>query len=373
MAEARTQAITGKVQPRALVIGRTTSTARTREQRIEQFARERDVPFLARTQHVFKLCAQPARVLRRHVCGLAAERALDQLDRLVEPRMPCGRPIVALNRRIAAQLEFEPPAARRVVGCDAMHFERADFGQRRGELHRRFACVAARLRIDDRRDRRQPHEIAAVEVDEIAGLILRLGHRRHEVETHRLSELQRERAIVEPDLAALFRTARQQADAARGRIGRTVIEHEEIAARGAAADTRRMPGACEPVRNCAARDGHIRMRVVQHVERCAAPRAERLRETARERACAEHAAVEQQRVGQRTFRMTVQERGDVPRDGRVARIRQPEFDDRRAHGAAARRLRPAERTRRRRSARLPRASARPNARRRRACCPRRAA
>ena len=77
------------------------------------------------------------------------------------------------------------------------------------------------------------------------------------------------------------------------------------------------------------------MRVVQHVERRTAPRAERLRETAGERARAEHAAVEQQRVGQRAFHMTIQERGDVPRDGRVARIGQPEFDDR---GARARQL-----------------------------------
>ncbi|MDR8998881.1 hypothetical protein FEP67_05030 [Burkholderia multivorans] len=329
MTEPRPHAIAGEIEPCPFVIGRAPASARPREQCVEQLARERDVPFFARTKYLFKLRTQPSRILRRHVRRAAAERAVDQFERLVDTRMPRRRGAVLLCRRVAAQLEFEAPAARGIVGRDAVHFKRADFGQRRGQLHRRLARAAVGLPVDDGRDRRQPHEVAAVEIDEIARPVRGIGNCRHQVKAHRLPELQRERTILQPDLAALFRTARQQAHAARPPVGRAVVEHEEIAARRAAADARRMPGAGETVCDRTACDRDVRMRVVQHVERRAAPRTERLREAARQRVRTKHAAVEQQRVGQRTFRVTVQERGDVPRDGRIARVRQAEFDDRR--------------------------------------------
>ncbi|GAB1461918.1 hypothetical protein MASR2M50_36930 [Thauera sp.] len=186
------------------------------------------------------------------------------------------------------------------------------------------------------------------------------------MEAHRLAEAQREAALGERDLGAGFGAAWQYADRARGLAA--LLQHQEVAACRAAADARAQagaPGAHEGEGHRAAGHGEIGGVVVQHARRRATPVREQLFQAGGDRVGAEHAAVEQQGVGDgvrgggavgggsvctgagaracvavavclrrqaerrtRDLGVAAQEGGEVAADRRVGGIGQTELDDR---------------------------------------------
>ena len=106
-----------------------------------KFAQERAVPAFARAEHLFELRAQPLDLFRTDVLRLRAEGAVDLFDGLRQRRMRLRRIEIGL-RLLAAQLELEQPALCGIVCGDAVHVERADFGERGRQLDGRFALTA---------------------------------------------------------------------------------------------------------------------------------------------------------------------------------------------------------------------------------------
>jgi hypothetical protein len=110
----------------------------------------------------------------------------------------------------------------------------------------------------------------------------------------RMPEAQRKRTVREMNLTAFFSAARQHADTAQ-HLG-ILIEDEEVAAWRTAADPRRATRPRERIGHRTARDRHVGVIVVQDMQGCAAPCAQRGGETFGERLGAEDAAVEQQGI-----------------------------------------------------------------------------
>ncbi len=198
------------------------------------------------------------------------------------------------------------------------------------------------------------------------------------MKAHRLAEPQREAALGQCQLDAGFGAARQHAQGARGLA--CVLEYQKVAARRAAADAGAESGAGgahQGEGDRAAGDGDVGRVVVQHARGGAAPLGEQGFETRRQGMGTEHAAVEQQGVGDgalgvgavrgggvcvgvsvracvavcarsqpergaRDLGVALQEGGQMAADRRVGGIGQAELDDR---GAAALRqfVRPGER------------------------------
>ncbi len=325
------------------MVCRAAAPARAFPQRAEQGAQQRAVPLVARAQQLLQLRAQPLDFLGADVLRAGAKGAVDAFDGLGQGGMRRVRSRVCRGR-IGAQLELEQPALRRIGDLAAVHFQRADFGERCGELHQRLPRVAGAARLHHGGNRRQADEIAAGKVGQLARLIGRVGDGGDQVEAHRMPEAQGKGAVLEMDLLAVFGPARQQANAALRLRGIVIVQDEEVAARRAPADARRMPGAGERERYRATGDRHVGVVVVQHMQGHLAPGAKRARQTPRQRRGAEHAAVEQQGVGhrRRVIRRLCcvlggryarlgcvlgQEGRNVPGDRRVRCIRQAKFDD----------------------------------------------
>jgi hypothetical protein len=121
-------------------------------QGVEQAPQQGRLPALARPQQVFERAAQLAHFAHFHLLVAGAEDAVDAPDGIDE----AGRQGAALVFRIllrvvfpAAQLELEPPALAAAILGHAMHFQRADLGQRCRQLHRdlgRRSLAGARAR-----------------------------------------------------------------------------------------------------------------------------------------------------------------------------------------------------------------------------------
>ena len=345
--EAGTQAIAGQVQPQSLVLGRPAPRACAQPQGVEQPAQHRRAPAGALAQHLLELRAQLPDFLDRHLLRLRAEDPLHPRQRRRQPRHHAVVVIVRGGVVVLAQVELQQPALGRVVDADTMHFERADFGQRAGQLHRHFAARALRAwrrgRAQHHGDRRQARIVAAVEVDQLTErewrLSGRIGARGKQVKADRLAHTQREVVCVEAQFLPRFAAARQDADGAPRAAFALLPQQQEVAAGGATADLWGAALSRQRIGDRPAGDGHIRVIVVQHAQRGAAPLAQCLFESPRQRIGAKHAAVEQQGIGHRRhigsaarsgahgIGVAPQEIGDVARDGGVARIRQAEFDD----------------------------------------------
>ncbi len=256
------------------------------------------------------------------------------LDRLVEARRQarCGG---GAHVRLAAQLELELPALRRVVRGQAVHLQRAHLGQRGRQLHRRS-------RGGLRRAPRWPAAAAAWasqcgQVDQFARRRRRLachfGGGGREVKAHRLADAQREAAALQAHFVAFLGALRQQADAGPRVATCTIVQAQEIAARRAAADPRCQPAARQCIGHGAARHGDVGVVVVQQAQRRAAPARQRVLQTRDDGVGMEDAAVEQQRVGPAGAAVLLQEGGDVARHRGVRGIGQAEADE--AAGALA--------------------------------------
>jgi len=81
-------------------------------------------------------------VAAARVAQARAEDTFDAAHRVVEARRQARRRGRA-HVRLAAQLEFELPALRRIFRGQAVHFQRADLGQRGRQLHRPLAPAFA--------------------------------------------------------------------------------------------------------------------------------------------------------------------------------------------------------------------------------------
>ncbi len=163
------------------------------------------------------------------------------------------------------------------------------------------------------------------------------------MKAHRLAQPQREAPALQLDRLALGRTARQHAQAL---LAPALLQQQEIAARRATADARaqspQATGTQQRLHHSAARHRLVGVRVMQHAQRAAAPALQKIGDAARDRRRAEHAAVEQQRIGHRktpfaisraradrrprSRRMALQEIGQMARDRRIGRIRQAKLD-----------------------------------------------
>ena len=159
IAKTGTHAIAGQIEPETLVVRRAAPAFHTFPQRVEQLAQQRAAPACTRAEDLLQFSARALDLLGVDFLRARAEGAVDQFKRLGQGRV----------RRFAghgdfgfatAQLEFEQPALCGVAGVDAMHFQRAHFGERSGELDRCFRRVARAAWGDNRGDRRQAHEFA---------------------------------------------------------------------------------------------------------------------------------------------------------------------------------------------------------------------
>ena len=146
------------------------------------------------------------------------------------------------------------------------------------------------------------------------------------MKAHGPAQAQREQALRQADFFAAGAATGQDTDGAV--VFARFAQHEKIAARRAAADARRLATPGQRVGDSATRHGHVGIIVVQdgQGQGRAAPVRERLGQAARQCVGAEHAAVQQQGVGQLAL-LLVQKAGQVARDGSILRIRQAEFDD----------------------------------------------
>ena len=182
-----------------------------------------------------------------------------------------------------------------------MHFQSPHLGHDCRQLHGDFALVAGILFIVQHAgQRRQAQVFARIQVDDLAqlGRRARLKEGSGQVEAHGPAQAQREQALRQADFLAAGAATGQDADGAV--VFARFAQHEEITARRAAADARRLAASGQRVGDGATRHGHVGIIVVQdgQGQGRAAPVRERLGQAARQRVGAEHAAVQQQGVGQ---------------------------------------------------------------------------
>jgi hypothetical protein len=276
MAEAGTQAPAGQVEPDAFVFG----------ERRRPLARSIRASNRRRSSGVSQRSRDPSRCSRRaaqlaHFAALdllvaAAEDAVDALQGVVEAgrQAPSASAVILCVVFRAAQLEFQLPALAAAILGHAMHFQRADFGQRRRQLHRDLGPGSGGLRAQHGGDGGQAHHVLPDPV--------RPGRRpgawpcgsaggRHQVEAHRPPQAQGEAALGQADFDAGLFAARQQADGAQRACLRGIVEQQEVAARRAAFDGRGQALARQRIGDRAARHGDVGIEVVQHAHGFAAP------------------------------------------------------------------------------------------------------
>ena len=308
MAEAGTQAPAGQVEPGPFVLGRAAPALGAFHQGVEQSAQQRRLPALARAQQVFERAAQLAYFAALDLLVAGAEDAVDALQGVIQAGGQGGAVLFLFFGVVAgaAQLEFQLPALPAAVFGHAMHGQRADFRQRRRQLHRHFGFRSGRLRAQHGGDGGQAHDVRRIEVDQVAGLrwmtlrqALRVAGGGHQVEAHRPSEAQAEAASGQAHFDARLCAARQQADGAQRACLRGFFEQQEEAARRAAFDRRGQALARQRIRDRAARHGDVGVEVVQHPHGLAAPCGQGVGQALGQRRAAEYAAVQQQRVRHR--------------------------------------------------------------------------
>ena len=233
-----------------------------------------------------------------------------------------------------------------------MHLQRADFGERGGQLHRDVlsgrGSVAGGRRsrgcLQRHHDGRQANKSVFVQRHQLAQSGRRLtrgiGHRAEQLEADRLTHAQGKGPPGQDHFLAGLAATRQDADATLPGHGAAwakhfsliffVIEPQKVTARRAAADAGRESVLRQRIGHRTARHCHVGVVVVQQAQRCAAPCAQRLSQSLRQGVGAKHTPVEKQGIGH-GLRVLTQKVGEVTGDGRVAGVGQAE-----RHDAAAR-------------------------------------
>ena len=252
---------------------------------------------------------------------------MNQLQRRPQRLLAHHRRGLALHRLLGgllAQLELQAPAVVADLGF-APRLQRPDLGEARAQLHRDQPLLGLLAEADHRVQRRVPVQLRIVrgELHHVGQFVSLPRERAVETERHRPVGHKLQRVVIDLHRRAFLGAARHQAHRRELALAR-LAQPDVVGPRQAAAHQDAAAG-CPNVRvvRRAARHRQIQLAVLQNLGTPAVPAAHHVGHALAQNLRNEESAVEQDGVGR--LARGLQERVQVPRDGRVGNVGQAQF------------------------------------------------